>query len=176
MGLPAMPACLLVLRRMAFGASGGAWLIKSVCCVSPAADFAARFYGMRGRLWALWTIQTLGGVFCMLLGITPVYSSLTATMIVLVIFSIWCQQACGLSCGVVPFVSKRSTGLVYGMVGAGGNTGAAVTQVRMCWQLRPTSLVLLVTTSGLSNQLGNQLLDLCSAEGGILQTTEPVRQ
>jgi MFS transporter, NNP family, nitrate/nitrite transporter len=91
-------------------------------------DLAARYYGMRGRLWALWIIQTLGGVFCILLGITPVYSSLTVTMIVLVIFSIWCQQACGLSCGVVPFVSKRSTGLVYGMVGAGGNTGAAVTQ------------------------------------------------
>jgi NNP family nitrate/nitrite transporter-like MFS transporter len=83
---------------------------------------------MRGRLWALWIIQTLGGVFCLLLGIAPVYNSLLATMIILVIFSIWCQQACGLSCGVVPFVSKRSTGLVYGLVGAGGNTGAAVTQ------------------------------------------------
>lgn len=46
----------------------------------------------------------------------------------LVIFSIWCQQSCGLSFGVVPFVSKRSTGLVYGLVGAGGNAGAAVTQ------------------------------------------------
>lgn len=51
-----------------------------------------------------------------------------ASQAVLVIFSIWCQQACGLSCGVVPFVSKRSTGLVYGLVGAGGNTGAAVVQ------------------------------------------------
>eukprot|EP00878_Enallax_costatus_P038944 GHUV01044445.1.p1 GENE.GHUV01044445.1~~GHUV01044445.1.p1 ORF type:complete len:470 (+),score=58.19 GHUV01044445.1:180-1589(+) len=91
-------------------------------------DFCARYWGMRGRLWALWIIQTLGGVFCLLLGTTAVYSSLTVTMIVLVIFSIWCQQACGLSCGVVPFISKRSTGLVYGMVGAGGNTGAAVTQ------------------------------------------------
>lgn len=83
---------------------------------------------MRGRLWALWIIQTLGGVFCLLLGVPFVYHSLGATMVVLVIFSIWCQQACGLSCGVVPFISKRSTGLVYGMVGAGGNTGAAVTQ------------------------------------------------
>ncbi|WIA11705.1 hypothetical protein OEZ85_011801 [Tetradesmus obliquus] len=91
-------------------------------------DLAARHYGMRGRLWALWIIQTLGGVFCLLLGITPVYNSLLATMVILVIFSVWCQQACGLSCGVVPFISKRSTGLVYGLVGAGGNTGAAVTQ------------------------------------------------
>jgi NNP family nitrate/nitrite transporter-like MFS transporter len=91
-------------------------------------DLSAKYWGMRGRLWSLWTIQTLGGVFCLLLGITPVYSSLAITMVVLVIFSIWCQQACGLSCGVVPFISKRSTGLVYGFVGAGGNTGAAVTQ------------------------------------------------
>jgi len=91
-------------------------------------DISARHFGMRGRLWSLWIIQTLGGVFCMLLGVPFVYNSLAATMVVLVIFSIWCQQACGLSCGVVPFISKRSTGLVYGMVGAGGNTGAAVTQ------------------------------------------------
>jgi hypothetical protein len=98
----------------------------------PHADLCAKHWGMRGRLWSLWTIQTLGGVFCLLLGVPFVYSSLAATMVVLVIFSIWCQQACGLSCGVVPFVSKRSTGLVYGMVGAGGNTGAAVTQAREC--------------------------------------------
>jgi len=91
-------------------------------------DMSARHFGMRGRIWALWIIQTLGGVFCMLLGVPFVYNSLGATMAVLVVFSIWCQQACGLSCGVVPFVSKRSTGLVYGLVGAGGNTGAAVTQ------------------------------------------------
>eukprot|EP00882_Tetradesmus_deserticola_P020203 GHRQ01021780.1.p1 GENE.GHRQ01021780.1~~GHRQ01021780.1.p1 ORF type:complete len:278 (+),score=92.87 GHRQ01021780.1:423-1256(+) len=91
-------------------------------------DLAACYYGMRGRLWVLWIVQTLGGVFCLLLGITPVYSSLTATMVILILFSIWCQQACGMNCAVVPFISKRSTGLVYGLVGAGGNTGAAVTQ------------------------------------------------
>jgi len=54
--------------------------------------------------------------------------SLPATMGILIIFSIFCQQSCGLSFGVVPFVSKRSTGLVSGFVGAGGNAGGAITQ------------------------------------------------
>lgn len=76
-----------------------------------------------------WTIQTLGGLFCLLMGLTS--NSLGATMAILVIFSIFCQQSCGLSFGVVPFVSKRSTGLVSGFVGSGGNVGGAVTQVRV---------------------------------------------
>jgi NNP family nitrate/nitrite transporter-like MFS transporter len=66
-------------------------------------------------------------VFCLLMGLTS--KSLGATMAILVIFSIFCQQSCGLSFGIVPFVSKRSTGLVSGFVGSGGNVGGAVTQV-----------------------------------------------
>jgi MFS transporter, NNP family, nitrate/nitrite transporter len=89
-------------------------------------DLCAKHYGMRGRLWALWITQSLGGVFCIVLGL--VSNSLTVTMIIIVIFSIFCQASCGLSFGVVPFVSKRSTGLVSGFVGSGGNIGAAVTQ------------------------------------------------
>jgi nitrate/nitrite transporter NarK len=34
---------------------------------------------------------------------------------------------------VVPFVSKRATGLVSGFVGAGGNAGGAITQVLLHW-------------------------------------------
>jgi NNP family nitrate/nitrite transporter-like MFS transporter len=89
-------------------------------------DLVARKWGMRGRLWAMWIIQSLGGLFCLLLGLTS--HSLGATMAILVIFSIFCQQSCGLSFGIVPFISKRSTGLVSGFVGSGGNVGGAVTQ------------------------------------------------
>lgn len=89
-------------------------------------DWVAKKWGMRGRIWALWIVQTLGGLFCLLLGITS--HSLGATMAILVIFSIFCQQSCGLSFGIVPFVSKRSTGLVSGFVGSGGNAGGAITQ------------------------------------------------
>ncbi len=37
-------------------------------------------------------------------------------------------MANGLMFGVVPFISKRSTGLVVGFTGAGGNVGSVVTQ------------------------------------------------
>ena len=89
-------------------------------------DLAGRYMGMRGRIWSLWIIQTLGGVFCVALGLSS--NSLGLTMGMLVIFSIFCQAACGCSYGVVPFVSKRGMGQVSGLVGAGGNAGAAVTQ------------------------------------------------
>lgn len=89
-------------------------------------DVAAKYAGMRGRLWALWICQTLNGVFCLAMGLSS--ASLGGTIGLLVIFSIFCQMSCGLSFGVVPFVSKRATGLVSGFTGAGGNTGGAVTQ------------------------------------------------
>jgi hypothetical protein len=67
------------------------------------------------------------GLMCMVLGL--VSNSLPATMAVLVMLSVTCQQSAGLSFGVVPFVSKRSTGLVAGFVGAGGNVGELLRQL-----------------------------------------------
>lgn len=90
-------------------------------------DIVALRFGMRGRLWAHWAIQTGGGVFCALMGAS--YNSLSATIGFMIIFSILCQQACGTMYGFVPFISRRSYGVVAGTVGGGGNVGAVVTQV-----------------------------------------------
>lgn len=67
-------------------------------------DTMAKRFGMRGRLWALWVVQTLGGVFCIILGQV---GSLSASVTVMIIFSVFVQAACGLTFGVVPFVSRR---------------------------------------------------------------------
>ncbi|KAI4373809.1 hypothetical protein MLD38_011885 [Melastoma candidum] len=89
-------------------------------------DVVSRKFGMRGRLWTLWSVQTIGGVLCVLLGKV---GSLSASITVMIAFSIFCQAACGLTFGVVPFVSRRSLGVVSGMTGGGGNVGAVVTQL-----------------------------------------------
>jgi len=67
-------------------------------------DAMAKRFGMRGRLWTLWVVQMLGGVLCVVLGRV---SSLGASIVVMVAFSLFVQAACGLTFGVVPFVSRR---------------------------------------------------------------------
>ncbi|ONI19644.1 hypothetical protein PRUPE_3G289200 [Prunus persica] len=89
-------------------------------------DRMGRRFGMRGRLWGLWVTQTVAGLLCLLLGRV---NSLWGSILVMCAFSVFVQAASGLTFGVVPFVSKRSLGVVSGITGSGGTVGAVITQL-----------------------------------------------
>ncbi|GJN18628.1 hypothetical protein PR202_gb05804 [Eleusine coracana subsp. coracana] len=94
-----------------------------------ASDEVAKVFGMRGRLWVLWAVQTAGAVLCVLVGRMGAAEapSLAATVAVMVACAAFVQAASGLTFGIVPFVSKRSLGVVSGMTASGGAVGAIVT-------------------------------------------------
>ncbi|XLT13891.1 hypothetical protein HN51_059581 [Arachis hypogaea] len=67
-------------------------------------DAVSKRFGMRGRLWALWLCQTFAGVLCIILGLV---GSLSVSVVVMIIFSVFVQATCGMTFGIVPFVSRR---------------------------------------------------------------------
>uniref|UniRef100_A0ACD5VN84 Uncharacterized protein n=1 Tax=Avena sativa TaxID=4498 RepID=A0ACD5VN84_AVESA len=113
----AAAACFGVMNTVARPAGG------------MASDEVGRRFGMRGRLWALWAVQSSGAVLCVLVGRmgSAEEPSLAATMAVMVACGAFVQAASGLTFGVVPFVSKRSMGVVSGMTASGGAVGAIIT-------------------------------------------------
>jgi MFS transporter, NNP family, nitrate/nitrite transporter len=111
------------------GVLGSLFGLMNLCARSfggLGSDLAGKYYGMRGRVWSLWLMQTFEGVFCIFMGLAK--DSLWLTIVLMVVFSLLVQASEGATFGVVPFVSKRSLGVVSGFVGAGGNAGSVITQ------------------------------------------------
>lgn len=89
-------------------------------------DKMGKRFGMRGRLWSLWGVQTVAGLMCVLLGRV---NTVGPSVLVMACFSLFVQAASGLTFGIVPFVSKRSLGVISGMTGSCGTLGAVITQL-----------------------------------------------
>lgn len=67
-------------------------------------DKLGKRFGVKGRLWGLWVVQTMAGLLCLWLGRV---NSMWGSIAVMCSFSFFVQAASGLTFGVVPFVSKR---------------------------------------------------------------------
>ncbi|KAF9171252.1 hypothetical protein BGX20_007908 [Mortierella sp. AD010] len=86
------------------------------------ADYVNRFVGegVQGRMLVHICMFLLEGAF--LVGFSFAAATLRSALIVLILFSFFVQAGCAL----VPFVNPRSSGSVYGLVGAGGSAGSIV--------------------------------------------------
>ena len=89
-----------------------------------ASDVASSKFGMRGRLWCLWLVQTLEGILCIFMALAK--DSLGTTILCMVLFSIAVQASEGASYGIVPYITRRALGVASGYIGAGGNAGSTI--------------------------------------------------
>merc|ERR1712023_269844 len=93
--------------------------------------------------------------------------TLGTTMLVMIMFSICVQMAEGLHFGIVPYISRPALGVVSGMVGAGGNTGALISSKYI---IGPDFLDLGFIHLGLVIIIGSasMLLIFFPGEGGVI--------
>ena len=84
-------------------------------------DKVNKTYGLKGRTWILGFF-----LFCAGLGII-LFSQMTSLVLAistLILFAFFVKMSNGATYSVVPFMNKKSVGMVAGIVGAGGNVGA----------------------------------------------------
>lgn len=86
-------------------------------------DWLGDRYQLQGRLWIHFLFMLVQGGFNIWFARTE---ALNSSMIIMVVFSIFVQMSMGTCYGVVPYVDSPNTGSVAGIVGAGGNVGAAL--------------------------------------------------
>ncbi|CAL8471937.1 g11479 [Coccomyxa elongata] len=89
-------------------------------------DLAGRRWGMRGRIWVLFIVVAGGGVSTVVFGL--LHHNLAGTLVMMILAAFFLEGGCGATYGVVPFVSRRSTGIVCGLVSAGGAIGGVINQ------------------------------------------------
>ncbi|KAF9354111.1 hypothetical protein BGX26_008072 [Mortierella sp. AD094] len=80
--------------------------------------------GVQGRMLVHICILLLEGSF--LVGFSFAIETLRSSLVVLVLFSFFVQAGCGTTFSLVPFVNPRSSGSVYGLIGAGGSAGSVL--------------------------------------------------
>ncbi|KAK9842928.1 hypothetical protein WJX74_004522 [Apatococcus lobatus] len=90
-------------------------------------DVLGKRFGIRGRIWALFLVFSLGGFFTAMTGVLA-FRPFKVTLAMYILAGIFLEATCGAVYGVVPFVSRRSLGMVCGLVSAGGAIGGVMNQ------------------------------------------------
>lgn len=80
-------------------------------------------FSLRGRLWAQLLCMLIQGIINIWFART---TDLLHSLLILVLWSIIIQMSMGTTYGIVPYVDSPNTGSIAGIVGAGGNAGAAM--------------------------------------------------
>ncbi|GEO19573.1 MFS transporter [Cyclobacterium qasimii] len=86
-------------------------------------DKAGIKFGLRGRVAFLGIVLLIEGIALVIFSQMTILPLAIGTMI---LFSLFVQMAEGATFSVVPFINKKSIGMVSGIVGAGGNVGAVM--------------------------------------------------
>jgi NNP family nitrate/nitrite transporter-like MFS transporter len=104
-------------------------------------DVFGRRLGLNGRV--SWLTLVIFGEGISLIAFAQM-QSLGPAIGLMLVFSLFCQMACGATYAVVPFIQSRALGPVAGLVGAGGNVGAIATGLLFGGSMEwPTALLYL---------------------------------